>query len=219
VNSAVWLAEELVVYGEELLNEEREVTGYNIWLSHTDGADVQKLYEFELDKSESMIINDSSKDGKRLLLSKTKAFEFPRIEGNLMIFDIETKSFNTILYPDYTRIPRFSPAEDLVLYDIGQGYKTPGGPIEIIAADGTFRETLHTGQAESGDDPTSYVLSPDGKYIVTIVEKWGSGNKTLVITELIHPMPEFGTLPVLVISIILTVTVGASLLRKWKHLF
>lgn len=63
---------------------------------------------------------------------------------------------------------RFSPSGDNILFDDGPGYRTPGGPISIVSADGAWSETLYTGQLvfdPSYSDPTSYAVSPDGRFI------------------------------------------------------
>jgi Tol biopolymer transport system component len=199
IDSAVWLDANRIAYGEEFGDYEEGTAGYAIWTANPDGMGTEELYEFTWTENESMELHDS-KDGKTLLVTRTKAVQVPIREVTLFTFNVETKESSTILHLDDISIPRFSPAGDIVLYDIGPGYKTPGGPIEIVSIDGTLRETLDTGQKIPGDNPSSYVVSPDGRYVVAIATVDAQG--ALTRTELAHPMPEFGMLTMLLLSTI-----------------
>lgn len=197
IDSAVWLDAGRIAYGEEFGDYEEGEAGYALWVASSDGTGIEKLYEFTWTDNMSMEVNDS-KDGKSLLLARIKALGFPRLEHTLFVFDVETKESAIIPHSADMDNPRFSPAGDIVLYDIGLGYRTPGGPIEIVSIDGTLRETLDTGQKIPGDNPSSFVVSPDGRYVVALGTIDAKG--VLTRTELAHPMPEFGAVLALVLS-------------------
>ncbi|HEX7032916.1 MAG TPA: hypothetical protein VF172_07945, partial [Nitrososphaera sp.] len=181
-----------IAYGEKILDADGSAVGYRIWL--LQGTEAKVLYETEFEGDDNIVINDSDQDGKRLLVVKTRAYGFPHLDRNLTTFDIETGEFTTIsqYIEDY---PRFSPAGDLVIFDDGPEYRAPGGPIRIVSVDGAFMENINTGEPELGYDPYSFVVSPDGRYIVTLM------NAKLIRTELIHAVPEFGNISLMIAAV------------------
>jgi hypothetical protein len=195
INSAVWVKGQKgdeIAYGEKILDADGSAVGYRIWL--LQGTEAKVLYETEFEGDDNIVINDSDQDGKRLLVVKTRAYGFPHLDRNLTTFDIETGEFTTIsqYIEDY---PRFSPAGDLVIFDDGPEYRAPGGPIRIVSVDGAFMENINTGEPELGYDPYSFVVSPDGRYIVTLM------NAKLIRTELIHAVPEFGNISLMIAAV------------------
>lgn len=212
LNSALWLQGpdgERIVYGEVVRNEGK-VSGYNIWTVRPDGSDGQKIQNYALTDEEYMMIFDSKED-KGLLIKRTKALGFPTVLATLLVFDVQTKESTTALETGNIQIPRFSPAGDVIIYDWGPGYKTPGGPLGIISIDGTLKETLLTGQPDLGNDPTSFVISPDGRYIVATMDRWTAKGAIITKTEFAHPMPEFNLGLVAILGT--AVTAGIALHR------
>jgi virginiamycin B lyase len=210
ISSAAWVLNdgnnELIVYGEETYSEFL-MSRYNIWLVKTDGTKIEKLFDKSYDSGvesanqtdprQYFFINDVSSDGKKILVSVSIPQNMPVLSGDLTVFDLENKQFKKIADLTDISLPVFSPSDKLIIYDIPTGYKTPGGPVVIMTADGTWREELRIDRERSPndstyDDPTSFVTSPDGRYVVAKIDQWGGGNYRLVKVELAHPVPEFG---------------------------
>jgi hypothetical protein len=227
ISSAAWVPnsvnKDLIVYGEETYSD-FSMSGYNIWLVDTDGTKMEKLFEksYELeaesadqiDEQPYFIINDVSNDGKMILISVSTPQNMPVLFGDLTLFDRESKQFKKIADLSDISLPIFSPSDELIIYDIPTGYKTPGGPLVIMSADGTWSERLRLEQIQSideptYDDPTSFVVSPDGRYVIAKIIQWGGGNDRLVKVELIHPVPEFGSSIAL---IVIAMSIAGSIL-------
>lgn len=112
---------------------------------------------------------------------------------NITIFDIENRRFETTLPFGSGDGARFNPSGDLIVYPVGLGHRTPGGPLIMTMLDGSYIERLSSGERPGTyDSPDSFVISPDGTTIVAGVAQWGSGDIYVTKNELAHPMPEFG---------------------------
>jgi hypothetical protein len=112
---------------------------------------------------------------------------------NLTIFDVENRRFETTLPLGSGDGARFTPSGDLIVYPVGLGHRTPGGPLIVTTLDGLYVERLYSGErAGTYDSPDTFVISPDGTTIIAGVAQWGYGNIYVTKNDLLHPMPEFG---------------------------
>lgn len=197
INSAAWIDSNNIVYSEVSYGQDGSTAAYTIWLAGTDGGKIRKLHERPADQSDGLEITDASRDGKQVLVKISKTAGFPNVISNLTLFSLDTGQFRTLIHPEDTGQARLSPSGDLVLYTQPGGYKTPGGPIVIASVDGTFRERLDTGEIGPADLPVNFVISPNGRSIIALVEAWGGG-AYITRTELAHVVPEFGSLVVVI---------------------
>lgn len=212
VNIALWISDaansrtnlERIIYDEVKHDNDRNPTGYTIWLAESDGTRVKKLFEKQLGVNEYIFLNDISKDGRHILMTFEKGVEFPTVLFNLTRFEIETAQ-SQIIATNPERVgldARFSPAGDLVLHTTPGGYRTPGGPIVIQSPDGDIHERIGAGEAGMAGSPGSFVVSPDGQSIVALTSQWGSGQSYLARAEFVHPIPEFRIGLVLVVMML-----------------
>jgi hypothetical protein len=206
LNSAIWLERQdgdRIIYGE-MVSADGKTTGYDIWTVRPDGSNNERLHRFALAEDERMWIYDSNED--KLLIKKTRPLGFPITESEIIVFDVNTKESMTVFGSGDDgggpRIPRFSPSGDFILYDDGPGYRVPGGPINLRSMDGNLELTLLTGQPSLGTDPTSFVISPDGRFLIAMMAGGSSGSGyAYTKTEFAHPMPEFGSIAALLMAI------------------
>lgn len=207
-----------IVFGKEIRDsaDQDELKTLEIWLANSTGSIVEKLYEQTVDDEAGFQIEDSSADGNEILITVNKKSDFPISENDLAIFDIEARKLETILSSTNTASARFAPFSGLVLYNIGPGYKTPAGPLYIMTTDGSYREELLAGQrVGTVDSPASYVVSPDGRYIVAAVQVWGSGDQYITKTQLAQAIPEFGSLTALIAALtLMTAIAGFAIIRR-----
>jgi hypothetical protein len=195
------------VIGRTLSNE----TGgkiFEMWRTDSRANPIEKIYSTHLGDKEGFQIHDSSRDGKKILMTDSEWLGGPITVYNITIFDTESKQFESTLPFGTAEGVRFNPSGDLIIYDIGYGHRSPGGPLIVTTLDGSYIERLSTGESPGTyDSPISYVISPDGSSIVAAVEQWGGGKIYVTKNSLARAMPEFDSLNVLGIAVGLSSTV------------
>jgi hypothetical protein len=177
---------------------------FELWITDSQANPIEKLYSEVLDSKKGVQVHDVTNDGRKILMTLSESLGGPAVSYKLAVFDIESRKFDSIV-PDGAPNARFSPTGDLIIYDIGSGYHSPGGPLIVTTLDGSYSERLYSGErAGSYDSPISYVISPDGTSIIAAVAEWGSGNIYVTKNELAHPMPEFTSpyVPLLAVSVL-----------------
>lgn len=212
INSAAWFPDEgapKVVYGTDLYSAPTSdaYQGYRIWLADIDGTRVKKLFEktfdqpneqtgsgIPIDERQHFAVYDVAKDGQKLLMSVSKPSNGPFAQGNLTIYDIDKQQFRSLMPVHRVSDPQFSPSDDLIIYDVGVGHRTPGGPLVIMDVDAAWSEYFRLGEEKPYDDPVSFVVSPDGHHIVAQIQEWSEGSTKMVKSQLAHPVPEFSTI-------------------------
>jgi len=187
-----------IVYEQEKYSD-GDYLGYDIWLASINGTKITKLYEKSFDPKirysqdydgrDHLLVQDVSYDGKKILVSSSNYTGVFDTRSSIGTFDIENKRFDK-LFSNYGAVQRLSPSGNLVVYYV-QGYKTPNGPLQIVSTDDSYHEILHSGTSASWDSTIGFVISPDGRFIVSEVESWGSSDQKLLKMELARPVPEF----------------------------
>lgn len=175
--------------------EDGEITAnaVEMWITDSNANPIEKLYSETLDSERGLQIHDVTKDGKKILMTSSLHLGGPVTVYNITIFDIENRRFETTLPFGSGDGARFNPSGDLIVYPVGLGHRTPGGPLIMTMLDGSYIERLSSGERPGTyDSPDSFVISPDGTTIVAGVAQWGSGDIYVTKNELAHPMPEFG---------------------------
>jgi hypothetical protein len=178
-DSAVWFSdlhsgEERMMYGK-MIDTEGKTPSYEMWSARPDGSDATKLHTFSLTEGSRMWIYDAHESD--ILMKSSEPLGFPRTENKVFIFNVDTKESSTVMETGGDgggpQLLRFSPAGDNILFDDGPDYRTPGGPISIVSADGEWSETFYTRQLKfdsTYSDPTSYAVSPDGRFVAAYME-------------------------------------------------
>jgi hypothetical protein len=175
--------------------EEGEIIANTVemWITDSNANPIEKLYSETLDSKRGLQIHDITKDGRKILMTSSLHLGGPVTIYNLTIFDIENRRFETMLPFGSGDGARFNPAGDLIVYPVGMGHRTPGGPLIMTTLDGSYVERLSSGERPGTyDSPDTFVISPDGSTIIAGVAQWGSGDIYVTRNELAHPMPEFG---------------------------
>lgn len=222
VNSFDWMPDGNIVFGEEVYNQKSDYIAYNLWLLDSNGKRITKLYGWsfdpdiryseEFDGRPRFYGFDISPDGEKIVLISYKVTGMFQTYYNLPVFDIEKKEFKNVPNPSSPiESPRWSPNGEFIIYDVGTGYKTPGGWLQITNVDGTLHEALSAGAESPGDDPTTFVVSPDGESILIGIDPWvsqGTASK-LFRMEFMQPIPEF-LIALIVLATSLIVFVIAS---------
>lgn len=206
-----------IVFGKEIRDSSHQdrLEKFEIWLASSDGT-VEKLYQQSVDDEAGFQIDDSSTDGNKMLITVYKQSEFPVNVNDLAIFDLQSRKLATILSSTNTEFTRFAPFDGLVLYNIGSGYKTPDGPSYIMTADGSYHEQLYLGgRPGTVDSPETLVVSPDGRFVLSVFEEWGSGRLYLTKTQLAQSIPEFGSLAALISALaVMAGLVGLAAIKR-----
>lgn len=213
-----------IVYGSETISSTGDYFGFDMWLASGDDMHISKLYEKSFDPSvrysqeydgrDHFLVQDVSNDGKKMLVYRTYSTGMFMTHPSIGIFDIQNKTFDPFV-PTYGINHRFTPAGDLIVYVMPTGDKTPGGPMEIMSTDNSYHEVLHSGESISGDYPTSFVISPDGKYILSKIQPWSYSGQKIFKMELAQPVPEFPfAVSILLIGIVSTITFYRIRFRK-----
>jgi hypothetical protein len=197
-------------------SEDGEITAntVEVWIADSNANPIEKLYGDTLDPKRGLQIHDVTKDGKKILMTSSLYLGGPVTVYNLTIFDIENKRFESTLPLGSGDGARFNPAGDLVVYPVGLGHRTPGGPLIVTTLDGSYVERLSSGErAGTYDSPASFVISPDGTTIIAGVAQWGYGNIYVTKNELVHPMPEFGPQ----YSVVLAASMLVTFVFLWRY--
>jgi len=160
---------------------------------------------------------DVNDDGTKLLYRKFLKGGYGWQESVLAVYDINNKQEITI--PKITDAncgftPQFAPNNDLIIYHIsscGRGW--PGGMIKITDMDGNDNVLIQP----SNNNPASFIVSPDGKYLVYSQSYYDENTKSgLYQMTLARPVPEFSSISslVLVISLISVVVFGTKVRKN-----
>jgi hypothetical protein len=235
VNSVSWISAEQgdsIVYGVELYSPapESEYFGYEIRLADIAGNEITRLFERSFTKSSEdpamgndgtrrFSVIDVTNDGKKLLMSVSIPTDSFFVPSNLTIFDLDKRQFQTVIDGFHVSEAEFSPTDDLIIYDIGTGHRTPGGPLVIMAADGSWSEYVRFSENKPYDDPHDFVVSPDGHRIIARIVEWGGGSSRIVETELAHPVPEVSQFTILMSAAAIGIIMSLVRLRPASHWF
>ena len=154
-----------------------------------------------------------SPDGKKILYLKTLEASYGYANRALAYIDVNGEEF---VVPDINvkcgTFPKWAPSGQLIVYEISScGRGAPGSELHISTIDGTYSEII---QPYTNTQVSEFIISPDGKYIVYPTE----GNSQLKKMQLVQPIPEFGTIAmmILLISILSSVIIFKS--RKFNIL-
>ena len=197
--------------------EDGEITANNVevWITDSNANPIEKLYGDTLGSKSGLQLHDVTKDGKKILMTSSLYLGGPITAYNLTVFDVENRRFETKLPFGSGDGARFNPTGDLIVYPIGLGHRSPGGPLIVTTLDGSYVERLSGGERPGTyDSPDTFVISPDGTTIIAGVTQWGYGNIYVTKNQLAHPMPEFGPLHSLALATGILVTIVFMLQQK-----
>ena len=136
---------------------------------------------------------DFSPDGKKILFKRTLDSSFPptRVlayqpaQGEI----VEVPSRDTNCGSE----PKWAPNGEMIIHiSSGCSRGPPGGTMHLTTVDGQYHEIL---LPYNNDNPRSFVFSPDGVYMVYAMDE------NLGIMTLATPVPEFGTIAMMVLLI------------------
>lgn len=204
-----------LVYGSETISSTGDYLGFDMWLASPDGTKTnlyEKLFDpsvrhsKDFDGRDHFYVQDVSNDGKKILVYITYSTGWFEIHSSTGIFDIKTKMFDS-RFTNFGVNQRLTPTGDLVIYVMPTGDKTPGGPMELVSTDNSYHEVLHSGESLPGDYPTSFVISPDGKYILSKIQPWSYQGQKIFRMDLAQPVPEFSLAPTVLVFGIMTLVV------------
>ncbi len=213
-----------IIYDSENISSTGDYFGFDMWLVSSNGTKIGKLYEKSFDPSvrysqefdgrDHFYVQDVSGDGKKILVYTTYSTGMYQDHSSIGMFDVETKTFDS-RFATFGIHPRLSPSGDIVVYVMPSDGKAPGGPMELVSTDNTYHEVLHSGESILGDYPTSFVISPDGKYILSKIQPWSYSGQRIFKIELAQPVPEFSlAVPVFLVGLVLIFMIDKMRLRK-----
>lgn len=136
---------------------------------------------------------DFSPDGKKILFKRTLDSSFPptRVlayqpaQGEI----VEVPSRDTNCGSE----PKWAPNGEMIIHiSSGCSRGPPGGTMHLTTVDGQYHEIL---LPYNNDSPQSFAFSPDGMYMVYAMDE------NLGIMTLATPVPEFGTIAMMVLLI------------------
>ncbi len=224
INSFAVAPDGRIVYGSENISNTGDYLGFEMWLASSNGTEIEKLYEKSFDPSvrhsqefdgiDHFYVQDVSGDGKKILTYSLHSAGVSQIYSIIGMFDMETKKIDSS-FVTYGIDLRLSPAGDIVVYVIPSDGQAPGGPMEIVSTDNSYHEVLYSGESILGDYPTSFVISPDGKYILSKIQPWSYPGQRIFKIELAQPVPEFSlAVPVFLVGLVLIFMVDKMKFRK-----
>lgn len=168
-----------------------------LWLADSKGNKISKLYEGKLASSIA-----ASHDGKRIAIPVVGEIGRPSYVGliRLLVLDI-SRNQTSIVYEEYASSPgglKWSPNDELLMYIQGAGVRVPIAALNVVSVDGAYKQSIYWGL----DAPASYVVSEDGREVLIGISPYlATGIATkLYRLELARPVPEFGSIAVLVIA-------------------
>jgi predicted secreted protein with PEFG-CTERM motif len=145
------------------------------------------VYDFESSQF------DISPDGKKILFKKTLNSSFPPIrvlayhpaQGDVV--EVQSQSTNC------GSEPKWSPNGEMIVHiSSGCSRGPPGGTIHLTTVDGQYHEIL---LPYTNNNPRNVVFSPDGAFMVY------TSDQNLAIMTLAKPIPEFGTITMMILLI------------------
>lgn len=144
---------------------------------------------------------DVNNEGTKILYRKTIDAGYGWADRELAIYDIQSKTHKTIPKiddADCGGLPIFAPNDDLIIYDItGCGRGWPGGVLLITDTNGNSEVLVPS----SNYRPEYPVISPDGQYLVYTYPADNNGTIELFRMTLAKPVPEFGSLSGLILTV------------------
>jgi predicted secreted protein with PEFG-CTERM motif len=146
---------------------------------------------------------DVNADGTKILYRKTTDSGYGWAKRNLAVYDTNTKT--TKIIPkienaDCGSQPIFAPNEELIIYHIqGCSKGWSGGILGITDMNGNSEVLV----PPTNDNPAYFVISPDGSKLVYRYPSYVNGTATVGLYQMIlaKPVPEFGTITVLILTV------------------
>lgn len=185
-------------------------TGQNNPEIHLYKLDVNSGKTEEIVKHKDFWEFDVNTEGTKILYRKTIDSGYGWADRKLAIYDIQTKTHKTVSKIDDADCGGksiFAPNDDLIIYQIaGCGRGWPGGVLSITDTDGNSEVLIPS----SNYRPEHPVVSSDGQYLVYTYPANNDGTIGLFKMTLAKPIPEFGTITVLILltSLISVVVIG-----------
>ncbi|HJW19576.1 MAG TPA: hypothetical protein VJ571_03360 [Candidatus Nitrosotalea sp.] len=224
INSFAVTPDGHIVYDSENTSSTGDYLGFDMWLASSNGTKIGKLYEKSFDPSvrysqefdgrDHFYVQDVSSDGKKILMYDTYNTGEYQDHSSIGMFDVETKTLDSG-FGTFGINPRLSPSGDIVVYVRPSDGQAPGGPMELVTTDNSYQEVLNSGESVLGDFPTSFVISPDGKYILSKIQPWSYSGQRIFKIELAQPVPEFSlAVPVFLVGFVLIFIIDRRRLRK-----
>ncbi|MEW6042976.1 MAG: PEFG-CTERM sorting domain-containing protein [Thermoproteota archaeon] len=190
----------------------------------TEGNPEQHLFKFDTKTSTTQEITkdpdfwsfDVNADGTKILYRKTTDSGYGWAKRDLAVYDIGTKT--TTIIPkvenaDCGSQPIFAPNEELIIYHIqGCSKGWSGGIIGITDMNGNSEILV----PPTNENPSYFVISPDGSQLVYRYPSYVNGTWTVGLYQmtLAKPVPEFGTISVLILIVsILSIVVFSKFSR------
>lgn len=189
-------------------------TGENSQEFHLYKLDANSGKTEEIAKHKDFWEFDVNDEGTKILYRKTIDAGYGWADRKLAIYDIPSKTHKTIPKIDDADCggqTMFAPNDDLIMYDItGCGRGWPGGVLFITDINGNSEVLVPSSNYRPGNP----VISPDGQYLVYTHGDYGDGTGGLYKMILTKPVPEFGTIAVLTLTVSLLSIVVFSKFSK-----
>lgn len=153
---------------------------------------------------------DISPDGKKILFKRTLDSDFPPIRvlayqpahGDV----VEVSSKQTNCGSD----PKWAPNGEMIIHiSSGCSRGPPGGTMHLTTVDGNYHEII---LPYTNDNPRGFAFSPDGMYMVYAIDE------NLGVMTLTTPVPEFGTIAMMILSVSILSSVVIFKSRKFNIL-
>lgn len=182
---------------------------YQIYKLDADSGKIE-----EIAKHKDFWEFDINAQGTKVLYRKTIDVGYGWAERKLAIYDIQTQTHKTIPKIDDANCGEkliFAPNDDLILYQItGCGRGWPGGVLSITDMDGNSEVLVPA----TNHRPENAIVSPDGQYLVYTYPVDDNGTAGLFKMTLAKPVPEFGTIAVLILIVpILSIVIFSKFSR------
>lgn len=136
---------------------------------------------------------DFSPDGKKILFKRTLDSSFPPVRvlayqpAQGEIVEVPSRQTNC------GSQPKWAPNGEMIIHiSTGCSRGPPGGTMHLTTVDGQYHEIL---LPYNNDSPKSFAFSPDGAYMAY------AADENLGIMTLAKPVPEFGTITMMVLLI------------------
>ncbi|MBI5147262.1 MAG: hypothetical protein HZA84_08640 [Thaumarchaeota archaeon] len=160
---------------------------------------------------------DINADGTKILYRKTTDSGDGWAKRDLAIYDVNTKTstiISRVENADCGSQPIFAPNEELIIYHIqGCTKGWSGGSLGITDMNGNSEVLI----PPTNDNPAYFVISPDGSHLVYRYPSYVNGTATVGLYQmtLAKPVPEFGAITALILSLsLISVTIIGTKFRK-----
>jgi dipeptidyl aminopeptidase/acylaminoacyl peptidase len=216
VGPKTWFPDGNILLVESITeNDDPDTSRFVMWLADPNGQKQKQLLTVKSEPTWPEV----SADGRKIVFFRTEPSDSDYYRDHfLMVYDVDNEKLSEV--PDFsftsTSTPlRLSPNGELVLFSFKTYVRSPFNDIHVASVDGKLHENIFPPEFGA---PSLPLFSPDGKTLIfNPHDPYDESKSGLYLLEFAHPMPEFGSVPAMLIATTIVVSVGLGFRMRFFH--